>query len=155
MNTQSRQTPYDDDYGTCLETHATLVIHPGVLSRGEITAQLQIKPTPMLAVDEVVLDVMGRPRVEPPGVWSLSSEGQVYSLDVRRHLDWLIARLEPLSNRLRELQTVDGLQMSVVCTWYSKYGEGGPTIWPEQMLPLAEMNLECSFDIHFFPDEEE
>ena len=30
----------------------------------------------------------------------------------------------------------------------------GPTLWPEQMQPMADLNLECSFDISFFGDDD-
>jgi len=47
------------------------------------------------------------------------------------------------------LQNIPGVRMSVNCVWYSRSGHGGPTLWPEQMRVLADLNLECSFDIYF------
>jgi hypothetical protein len=46
-----------------------------------------------------------------------------------------------------------GTGMTVQRIWWSATGQGGPTLWPEQMRLLAELNLECSFDVSFFGDE--
>ena len=56
----SRQTPYDDDYGTCLETRATLRIYPGEMSPHEITNLLQLAPSKV--------NIIGETRVNKPGV---------------------------------------------------------------------------------------
>ena len=53
------------------------------------------------------------------------------------------------------LQEMEGVRMGVDCIWWSAYGDGGPTLWPEQMHLLADLNLECSFSVSFFGDDEE
>jgi len=123
-NVFSRRTPYDDEYGTCAETRVE-------------------RTTPS-----------GRKRTVRNSLWELSSAAHVQSLDIRRHLDWLLARLKPQARGLAEIQNIAGVRMTVNCPWYSRVGHGGPTLWPEQMLQLAELNLECSFDIYFLPDDE-
>jgi hypothetical protein len=45
--------------------------------------------------------------------------------------------------------------MNVNCVWWSRYGDGGPTLWPEQMLRLAQLNLECSFEFAYYEDDGE
>ena len=45
--------------------------------------------------------------------------------------------------------------MTVQCIWWSATGQGGPTLWPEQMRLLAALNPECSFDVSLFGDEGE
>src|SRR5690606_25699059 len=82
-------------------------------------------------------------------------EGKVKSLDLRRHLDWLIGMIQPHSKRLAELQQIPDVRMSVTSVWWSRSGHGGPTLWPEQMRALADMNLECDFDIYFAEDDED
>lgn len=154
-NVFSRRTPYDDDYGTCAETRAELLVYPGTLHPSEITNRLQIEPSEASAAGEEKTSTSGRKRIATNSVWSLSSEGHVRSLDVRRHLDWLLARLAPRAESLIALQNIAGVRMSVNCGWYSRAGHGGPTLWPEQMQQLADLNLECSFDIYFLPDDEE
>ncbi|UXM95623.1 DUF4279 domain-containing protein [Bartonella sp. HY329] len=87
-------------------------------------------------------------------LWELSSENFVNSLDIRRHLDWLLNELKPSKNYLLHLQRDEKIQMYVKGIWWSKYGDGGPMIWPEHMALLAEMNLELGFEISFFGKDE-
>jgi hypothetical protein len=154
-NIFSRQTPYDDDYGTCLETRATLLVYPKERHPDEITQLIGIEPTRCNVKGEEIINSIGRKRVTQNNGWFLSSEGRVDSLDVRRHLDWLIAQLAPKVDILVEIQNIQGIKMAVVCAWYSRSGHGGPTIWPEQMEALARLNLELSFDVYFLPDEDD
>lgn len=86
--------------------------------------------------------------------WFLSSEDYVKSLDVRRHLDWLLMRLTPKREELLSIQHEPGMRMAVICVWHSRSGTGGPVLWPEQMSQLADLNLECGFDIYFFEDDD-
>jgi len=79
----------------------------------------------------------------------------VISLDIRRHIDWLLGKISPLAEGLAALQAITGVTMTVQCAWYSRSGHGGPTLWPEQMRALADLNLECGFDIYFLFDDEE
>jgi hypothetical protein len=153
-NVFSRRTPYDDEYGTCAETRVALLIYPSNnVPVAEITSRLKIEPTATSVAGEEKASQSGRKRIAKSSRWELSSEGHVRSLDVRRHLDWLLARLTSREEILAELQNTAGVRMSVNCVWYSRVGHGGPTLWPEQMRGLAELNLECSFDIYFLPDE--
>lgn len=156
MNIFSRRTPYDDEYGTCAETRAELLIYPGgALGVTDITASLQIDPTEAVTAGEEKVSKAGRRRIVKNSLWLLSSEGHVQSLDIRRHLDWLLARVTPASEGLSEVQNITGVRMSVNCAWYSRAGHGGPTLWPEQMRLLADLNLECSFDVYFLTDDGE
>jgi hypothetical protein len=154
-NILSRRTPYDDEYGTCLETRVELIIYPGELSPHEITKRLGIDPSQVNIAGEERVNRLGRNRRVMINGWFLSSDGQVESRDARRHLDWLLQRLLPRSERLAQLQQMSGIRMSVSCAWYSRSGHGGPTLWPEQMKALADLNLECSFDIYFLPDDDD
>jgi hypothetical protein len=74
-------------------------------------------------------------------VFFLSSEGAVASLDMRDHLDWFLTTLLLRKDQLLALQAQDGVVATGRCIWWSR-GQGGPTLWPEQMARLAELNLE-------------
>jgi len=74
---------------------------------------------------------------------------------LRRHLDWLLGQILPRADVLRELQETAGISMNVNCIWWSATGGGGPTLWPEQMRRLADLNLECSFDVSFYDDDDQ
>jgi len=93
--------------------------------------------------------------VVPLNAWFLSSEGKISSMDLRRHLDWLLDKLDPTADRLKDIQRQPGVQMAVGCVWWSARGQGGPTLWPEQMGRLANLNLECGFDIAFFGEDDD
>jgi hypothetical protein len=121
----------------------------------EVTKRLGLKPTHQIVLgEESPPNSLGLKRVGKVNGWFLSSEEFVESKDVRRHLDWLLAKLEPNSEVLRELQAGPGVRMSVECPWWSRYGTGGPTLWPEQMRVLAALNLECSLGFAYYGPQE-
>jgi hypothetical protein len=120
-----------------------------------VTELLGVSPTRQVVAGEVSPpNSLGRKRVGKINGWFLSSEGHVESKDVRRHLDWLLAKLQQNPEALRKLQSAPGVRMSVECVWWSRYGDGGPTLWPEQMQALAALNLECGFDFAYYGAEE-
>lgn len=154
-NVFSRLTPYDDEYGSCAETRATLLIYPGPMPLAEVTSRLDLQPTQAVAAGEPRTSTYGRRSVVKTTLWRLSSDGHVRSRDVRRHLDWLLALLLPRAVRMSGIQETPGVRMTVCCAWYSQVGHGGPTLWPEQMKALADLNLECAFDVYFMPEDVE
>lgn len=142
-------TPYDDNYPSCLETHCTLRIYSGDVAPNELTKKLQIQPTETLEKGRIRSNTLGRVRRDKFNAWFLESSNFVSSLDLRRHLDWLLLQLRPRRDAIRYLQTVAHVRMGITCAWYSRSGHGGPTLWPEQMAALADLNIECGFDIMF------
>jgi Domain of unknown function (DUF4279) len=154
MEVSSRRTPYDDTYPTCERTCATLRVYPGSVDPDLITARLGITPTQVNKKGASWRTARGHEHTRPLNAWFLASEGDVDSKDVRRHLDWLLARLGPVKDQLRELQSMPEMKMSIECVWWSAYGQGGPTLWPEQMQGMAELGLECGFDIAFFGEDD-
>jgi hypothetical protein len=148
-STQSRRTPINDAYPTCLRTCASLHVDCGEVSPKEISLLLAIEPSERMEAGEIVTNSLGRSRKNPRNIWICSSEPHVDSKDLRRHLDWLLDTLEPSGQSLRTLQERRGLTMTVNCIWWSAYGQGGPTLWPEQMIRLGSLNLECTFDVAY------
>ena len=126
-------------------TCAKLLIYPGELHPSALTTLLGITPTDTVAIGERKRpNSLGRAPIGKVNGWFLSSEGRVQSNDLRRHLDWLIAKLEPSQEQLRKLQSKAGVRMYVSCPWWSRSGGGCATLWPEQMRALAALNLECT-----------
>jgi hypothetical protein len=119
-----------------------------------VTSQLGVNPTSLNKKGEKRVNSLGRTREVPLNGWFLSSESDISSRDLRRHLDWLLDKIEPSAPQLSKLQTAPGLTMLINCIWWSATGQGGPTLWPEQMQRLAALDLECSFDISFFGEDE-
>lgn len=148
-------TPYNSAYPSCERTYTELRIYSSQIDPDLISQQLGLKPSSFQKKGEKrVSKRTGHQREIKINGWFLSSENQVVSKDIREHLDWLLGHLEVATNRLKELQEWPEITMAINCIWWSVQGQGGPTIWPEQMEKMANMNLECSFDISFFGEDE-
>lgn len=134
---------YDDNYATCSRTYATLIIK--YLDPSTITARLEIEPSESQIKGELI-----RPfstRIAPMDGWFLCTKGRVESRDSRRHIDWLLDRIDGKAGEILRLQA-EGCEMVVSCYWVSSCGQGGPTISPVQMRRLGELNIELCFDIY-------
>jgi Domain of unknown function (DUF4279) len=139
---KSRFTPVNDEEPACERTCAKLLIYSSTLKPEEITKSLAgTEPTSRVFAREPEGSYPGRTHG-----WFLSSENVVNSRDLRTHLEWLLHVILPLKSSLSELQALYGIKMYVYCPWWAKFGSGGPTIWPEQMTSLSELNLECTID---------
>lgn len=149
----TRMTPLNHEYPTCERTCAELRIYPSALRHEDVSAIMGLQPSEAQNSGDSIQTVKGTLRMANRTYWALSSEGLVSSRDTRAHLDWLLALLYPAAAGLRQLQSDGGNKMFVCCPWWSRSGHGGPTLWPEQMKSLSELNLECSFDIQFHGDD--
>src|SRR5262245_50739220 len=129
---------YNDEYPTCGRTYATVRIFG--LPATEVESTLGLISTQMQSASVVPPG--------PPNGWFLSTEGAIVSRDIRRHLDWLLDRLEPKAAALAELRS-RGASVDVFCYWLSASGHGGPTLSPSQAKKLAALDLECGFDVYF------
>lgn len=145
----------DPDYGTCEETRVSLQIYPEEISHEDVTRILGIEASKAQNQDSQIVTPLRRIGVAPRTVWSLSSEGHVDSKDMRDHLNWLLDRVEPCKVGLDTLRIEHEGFMRINCVWWSARGQGGPTLWPEQMKRLADLEIECQFDIYFFGDDDD
>jgi hypothetical protein len=151
----SRRTPIDTREPSCERTAAELQIYSGDVRPESVTSRLEITPTSEVTLGEP--SKYRNPENPPRGkvnAWFLSSEEKIESMDVRDHLDWLLERIIPRRDALLALQQEPGVLMSVYCPWWAKTGGGGPTLWPEQMRALADLNLECTFGFADYGPEE-
>lgn len=149
----SRSTPYDRDYSGCERCDISLLIYTGEHDPKVVSDILGVQPTSYVRSGEKSVNSLGRTFVGKINGWFLSSEKEVDSKDLRPHLDWLLDVLEPRRAGLAELQRLRGVTMRVNCIWWST-GSGGPVLWPEQMIRLAQVNLECAFDLSFYGEEQ-
>jgi len=140
---------YDHKYRSCTRTYSTLRIYPKDTNPDVITNLLGIKPT-----DISIAEPNGpRGRVVVSG-WFLSTKGKLKSRDSRRHIDWLLDKIEPMTEQILTLQK-QGMSMDISSFWGSASGNGGPTISPEQMSRLVTMNLEVWWDVYFEGEDDE
>lgn len=142
--------PYDDEHMSCRETFATLRIFSDAIPPSEVSSALGLQPTRSFLKGEPISPRVPRPR--PEHGWLLCSEHHVRSLDVRRHVDWLLDQLEPCSSAFEALLS-RGVAADISSYWASARGQGGPILSPPQCARLARFQLECSFDIYFSADE--
>lgn len=85
------RSDYDDAYETCARTNVEL----HVFSERE---------------SQTITDTLGMmPTASNADRWTLSSERYVQSFDFRRHLDWLLDRLESRASALHEIQSEPSL----------------------------------------------
>ena len=143
---------YDDDYGTCARTYATLLIYPVRTDPATITERLGITPSSWQRKGG---PIAGHPasRIAEVDLWCLSTKGRVESKDSRRHIDWLLDQIELLAAELRALRE-EGARIAVSCFWLSLSGHGGPTISPGQMRRLGALNIELWFDVYFAGEDQ-
>jgi hypothetical protein len=154
MNRSTYSTPYDDVDPTCERTLASLRIY-SALTPDAVSNVLGIPPDDAFARGDLAIGQRtGTTRIRKFSGWFLSSEGKVESRDLRRHLDWLLSKLEPRAAGLAQLQATEGVSMNVTCIWWASSLGGGPTLWPMQMRALAELNLECSFSFSDYNNDD-
>lgn len=87
---------YQDDYPSCVETYATLRLFADSIDPSEISAALNIEATRSSRKGEPISPGVHRPR--PQHMWLLSTKGFVDSRDTRRHVDWLLDKLDPAAS---------------------------------------------------------
>jgi hypothetical protein len=139
---------YNDEYPTCKRTYATLCIYHNDLAPSELSTFLGLRPTHSQQKGKVDLADPTRRNFAPKiGGWFLSSRDKVTSKDNRRHLNWLLDKLNRKRSKLLSLQR-KGFSMHISCYWLSTQGHGGPTLSVEIMQRLARLNLEVWFDVY-------
>lgn len=153
-DSSGRMTSYGHNYENVVTTYAELQIFCGDLDPDSVTLALKIEPTHTIRRGDLFTNFLGRTRTEKHNFWELSSEDKLKSSDLRLHIDYLLQLLEPRKSELGVLQKTNGVSMRACCVWHSR-GSGGPVLWPEQMKGLADLGLECLFNVAHIEDEEE
>jgi hypothetical protein len=142
-NNNSRFTQINDSDPSCSFTYVTIFIYN--IDPDIVTRRLGISPTYQQKKDGIRTLPRGETIKNIVNSWLLSSGKYISSKDLRTHLNWLLDKIEPVANKIIDLQYIDGVKMTIRCTWFSAEGLGGPTLWPEQMERMAKLNLECAF----------
>jgi hypothetical protein len=146
--------PTNDEDDNCDRTAAVLRMYSEEIDPQRITDALGIQPTRSITKGaHIPIRDTDRYWIGRVNAWLLSSEPYVTSTNLNRHLDWLIKTINGNADAFTKLQSWPGLEIFVGCVWWSKYGGGGPTLGPKQMMGLATLNLECSFDLQHYSDE--
>lgn len=139
------QTPYDDDYATCVSTSTWFRVMSERLEPGAATACLGVQPSRIQVRGELPRPISKHP-LKYSG-WFLESKGHVQSRDARRHIDWLLLQLQGKAAAIAELKA-EGHRVDA-CVYWESVGHGGPTLDPGHMAQLGELGVELWFDVYF------
>jgi hypothetical protein len=143
------QTPYDDEYATCVSTSAWFRVMSESLQPGVVTARLGVQPSRTQVRGE-----LPQPASKHPfkyGGWFLESKGHIQSRDARRHIDWLLQHLQGKAAAIAQLKTEGHLVD--VCVYWESVGQGGPTLNSSHMVQLGELGVELWFDIYLAKED--
>ncbi|WP_136525380.1 DUF4279 domain-containing protein [Geomonas ferrireducens] len=143
---------FDDDYPTCEETSAVLRIFSDEIDPREITELLGVEPSSIQIKGERKYPNRAE-YINKENGWFLHSEDNVESKDLRRHLDWLLSKMNNCHSQLRELAS-KGAEITIFCPWRSASGHGGPTMDPQQMKVLGDLGIEVVFEFWVCDDKE-
>ncbi|MBB6002641.1 DUF4279 domain-containing protein [Arcicella rosea] len=136
---------YQDDYNTCNTTYTTLRIYSESLSPQDITKYLEIEPSEIID-KSIEKDILMGENITF-NAWFLTSKNIISSKDSRRHIDYIADKLLPIKEKIKNLTRQD-VEIDISCVWMSESGQGGPTLSPQQLSKLAELELEIWFDIY-------
>jgi hypothetical protein len=139
-----KQPDYDDDYPTCVFTKSTLRIFSEKTSPAEITKILKLKPTSSFQKGESFSK--GRLFRKTNG-WFLETKESVKSKDTRRHIDFILQAIGRKHGAIKLLRQ-RGCKLDIV-SYFESCGQGGPALWPYQMLKLGKLGMEIWWDIYF------
>lgn len=128
---------YSDDYPTCLETHATFRVISACHDCTQLQAAMHLEPTSCKP---------SRSRSRPADIWELTTEGTLTSRDTRRHVDWLLDRIEPAAAALECLRQ-EGAKTDIFC-YFVNVGHGGPMLSVAQLVRLAALKIDISWDVY-------
>jgi hypothetical protein len=140
---------YDDNYPTCRNTNACLRGFSEKVEPHEITKTLGVEPSSTRIKGEFYFNNIPN----KAHCWYLDSESHVESRDNRRHLDWIIGQI---ANKIEEFADLRnrGVQFDICCAWESKTNQGGPTVSPKQMGPLARLGLDVWWEVWFSSEDD-
>lgn len=136
---------YDDNWATCARTYASLRIFKSDLDPNAVEKLLGLEATDSYRTGDRVGSQGGH---RTNGAWILSTESTVVSKDLRRHIDWLLDRIDPRAMEFDELAGT-GVEADIFCYWESATGHGGPGLSPPQMERLVRRNLPVGVDVYF------
>jgi len=140
---------YDDRNSSCAETFATFRLSKEDLNPDDVSRLLGLEPSRVQRKGEPQYPKNpDSPLRFRSGGWHLSTQGHVESRDLRRHVDWLLERLEPKRDVLLRLSR-EGCAMDLICFWCSASGQGGPWLDAALMRRLADLALAIRFDVYF------
>lgn len=136
-----------------LSAFASLRFMGDRLDPDRVTTILGAAPTTAYRKGEIFKRSRGHEMRGRTGLWLVSSERRVASLELDHHLRYLLAIVFPEdSNKrlqaLRDLMRDEQLTADVLCFWYGESGARLPTIAEELRSAFARLPAEIETDFH-------
>lgn len=133
---------------------AELYVYFGVVGNldrpDEITSRLKIQPTWAFAKGQTIYS-RGKPKGKrKEGNWSISSQGQLKTTSIERHLLFLLERLEPVKSELLEIAERLSLTVNFSCVWTFTDVIGGPILTPNTLRRIADLGAYLSIGTKSF-----
>lgn len=136
-----------------MATYASLRLSGDRLDPDRVTEILGTAPRTAYRKGEVYKKVRGHEVRGRTGLWLASSDGQVESLDLNDHLEYLLTIVFPKSGenrlaRLHRLMQEQGLEADVPCFWHGRPGAAEPAIRADILKRFARLpaDIEPDFD---------
>lgn len=134
-----------------LATYASLRFMGNRLEPDRLTELIGEQPTTSYRKGEVYRRSRGHEVRGRTGLWLLSSKPRVASLELRDHLEYLIALLCPpadrnLMERLQQLMRDDELEADVGCFWHGEAGARAPVVPEAISAAFARLPAEIVLD---------
>jgi len=149
-------TPLDAEFDSCLHCRVALAIHSSFLSNEELESVLSPNgwPKPTRPKRRNPASEEYRKSRGIKGNFIVDSDQYIQSNDLRHHINWVCDWVETsaeLQNQINDLRN----NAVISCYWWSKYGLGGPALWPEHLARLARIGVEVQINFTDYSDDEE
>jgi hypothetical protein len=141
---------YKEENPNCRDTYAVFQLVGERLDPDEVSRCLHTSPSFGFSKQSFSKMNGGLLR-SPTGLWAISSESQLRTTCLNRHLLLLLDRLEPHKATLFQLTTEQGLAACFFCRWETSMGHGGPVLPPETLRRISELNAVLELDYHGLP----
>ena len=141
---------YNDEYSTCAYTHAWLRVMSEDLDPSYITKVLNIEPNKYHRKGDIRSKKTKKEHITSG--WFKSTKGILDSWDARRHIDYILEKIQGKENEIA-LFKEKGYLVDLCVRWDSNNGHGGPTLSPSQLIGLGKLDIEVWFDIYFAGDD--
>lgn len=138
---------YDDNYPTCRKTHSTFRVFSDEINPDEITKIFNFAPTNSFQKGEPHSKGLYRKNHG----WFYTTKQLTQSKDTRRHIDMILTALDSKMEAIEKLHQ-KGCSFDIVSYWVSN-GQGGPALWPHQMVILGKLGIGVWWDIYFASED--
>jgi hypothetical protein len=137
-----------DENPNCDATHASFRLTSDGLIPDVVESATGLAADFGAAKGELRASRSGREIRQRTGVWLISSEGQVESTSLERHIRYLLEKVEPVMGKLLAVAREQGATADFYCYWVSASDQGGPGIGPETLGRMSELQGILAFDIY-------